>query len=360
MRDRLTSALTRITEFVQTNLYTLLAVILVVVLTAAYIIFYVSALDPGLTNRTRLETQLDDARRKLLDARSVEGEPVESWQTRVADARATLAISTNAFLTSEQSTQAIDVLYQYARASGVTIVELQVPPTPTPLPTPTWTPTRLPTPLPTATSLTKSATTPQSPAQPASTEPAPLTAPPLRANPAQPQAAPYYIRAIRLRAQGTTRQLVDFASRLKEANMKGIVVNSFNIVGSDTAPSAFLNMDISFYVLPSSSDGIATRAPAPLPAPPVYPTPVIPVVTPSATLGVTTVTITPIPIFSQTPTPSLTPTATSKYIVHLVQAGDTLFSLARRYGTTVEAIMALNRLPNSNIRIGQQLLIPVP
>ena len=183
---------------------------------------------------------------------------------------------------------------------------------------------------------------------------------PLQVNPAQPQVAPYYIRAIRLRAQGTTRQLVDFASRLKETNTKGIVVNSFNIVGSEGAPTAFLNMDLSLYVLTSSSDAVATRAPAPLPAPPVYPTPVIPIVTPSATLGVMTVTVTPIPIFSLTPTPSLTPTATSKYIVHIVQPGDTLFSLARRYGTTVEAIMALNQLPNSIIRIGQQLLIPVP
>ena len=360
MRDQLTQTLTRITEFVQTNLYTILAVILVVVLTAAYIVFYVSALDPGLTSRTRLETQLDEARRTLLNARSVQVEPVESWQTRVADARATLATSENAFLTSEQSTQAIDVLYQYARASGVTIVDLQVPPTPTPLPTATWTPTRLPTPLPTPTSLTRSAATQPIPAQPASTQPAPSTGVPLQAITAQPPVAPYYTRAIRLRAQGTTRQLVDFASRLKEANTKGFVVNSFNIVGSEGIPTAFLNMDISLYVLASSSDAVATRAPTPLPAPPVYPTPVIPIVTPSATLGVMTVTVTPIPIFSQTPTPSLTPTATSKYIVHIVQPGDTLFSLARRYGTTVEAIMALNRLPNSNIRIGQQLLIPVP
>jgi LysM repeat protein len=362
MRERLTGTLTRITEFVQTNLYTILAVLLVVVLTAAYIFFYVSTLDPGLTNRTRLETQLDESRRTLLNARSVQADPVESWQTRVADARATLATSQNAFLVSEQSTQTIDVLYQYARASGVTITELQVPPTPTPLPTPTWTPTRLPTPLPTATSLTRSATTPQSPAQPASTQPVPPTTAPPQANPVQSQAAPYYIRAIRLRAQGTARQLVDFTSRLKETNTKGIVVNSFNIVGNDETPNAFLNMDLSLYVLSSSSDAVAPRAPTPLPAPPVYvyPTPVIPVVIPSATLGVMTVTITPIPIFSLTPTPSLTPTATSKYIVHTVQAGDTLFSLARRYGTTVEAIMALNRLSNSNIRVGQQLQIPVP
>jgi LysM repeat protein len=42
-----------------------------------------------------------------------------------------------------------------------------------------------------------------------------------------------------------------------------------------------------------------------------------------------------------------------------VQWGDTLFSLARRYGTTVEAIVALNGLADaSNISVGQVLMIP--
>ena len=42
---------------------------------------------------------------------------------------------------------------------------------------------------------------------------------------------------------------------------------------------------------------------------------------------------------------------------HTVERGDTLFSLARRYGTTVEAIRSLNRLPSSGIQIGQRLRV---
>ncbi|MEW5717720.1 MAG: LysM peptidoglycan-binding domain-containing protein [Chloroflexota bacterium] len=345
--------LKNIQEFIQANLYTLLALIFVVVLTAAYIFFYVSAIDPGLANRTRIETQLDDARRQLVNARSRQEDPPEVWQTRVADARATLANSTNAFLTSEQSTQAIDLLYQYARASGVTIIDLQVPPTPTPLPTPTWTPTRLPTPLPSPTSQTRTAATQPSQAHPTPTQPAPPTATRVQTSPAQSPSAFFYVRPLRLRARGTSRQLVDFASRLKEANMTGVVINSFNILGGEGTPQATLTMDVSLFVLYGASDAPVTRAPT-SPPPPAYPTPVIPTQTPSPTWIF--VTVTPPP----TPTWTLTPSPTPRYIIHVVQPGDTLFSLARRYNTTVEAIRSLNRLPNTNIRVGQQLMIPAP
>jgi tetratricopeptide (TPR) repeat protein len=57
-----------------------------------------------------------------------------------------------------------------------------------------------------------------------------------------------------------------------------------------------------------------------------------------------------------TPTPTLTPTP--PYIIHVVQPGDTLYSIARRYGTTYQAIMAANGLTNYTIYVGQQLRIP--
>lgn len=43
---------------------------------------------------------------------------------------------------------------------------------------------------------------------------------------------------------------------------------------------------------------------------------------------------------------------------HVVGEGDTLYSLARRYGTTVEAIRTANRLEGDAIVIGQALVIP--
>ena len=44
---------------------------------------------------------------------------------------------------------------------------------------------------------------------------------------------------------------------------------------------------------------------------------------------------------------------------HVVQRGDTLYSIARRYGTSVQAIMSTNGLSNRNfIWVGQRLTIP--
>ncbi len=43
---------------------------------------------------------------------------------------------------------------------------------------------------------------------------------------------------------------------------------------------------------------------------------------------------------------------------HTVVKGDTLFSLARRYGTSVSAIKSANGLSSDLIRIGQTLTIP--
>ena len=44
--------------------------------------------------------------------------------------------------------------------------------------------------------------------------------------------------------------------------------------------------------------------------------------------------------------------------VHMVRAGETLYSIARQYGITVADLMAANGLSGSRIRVGQQLRIP--
>lgn len=56
-------------------------------------------------------------------------------------------------------------------------------------------------------------------------------------------------------------------------------------------------------------------------------------------------------------TPTLTPVPAQT--IYVVRPGDTLFSIARRYGITLEALMSANGLTNRNIRTGQQLVIPV-
>jgi len=48
-------------------------------------------------------------------------------------------------------------------------------------------------------------------------------------------------------------------------------------------------------------------------------------------------------------------------ISHTIRAGDTVWALARQYGTTIEAILAANPGADPrNLRIGQRLCIPVP
>ena len=46
--------------------------------------------------------------------------------------------------------------------------------------------------------------------------------------------------------------------------------------------------------------------------------------------------------------------------VHVVQAGENLFRIALRYGTTVEALQAANNLAGTSIYVGQRLVIPAP
>lgn len=53
------------------------------------------------------------------------------------------------------------------------------------------------------------------------------------------------------------------------------------------------------------------------------------------------------------------PTQGGQRIVYTVRPGDTLYRIAQRYNTTVESIMALNNLTSTVILVGQRLVIPL-
>jgi len=74
--------------------------------------------------------------------------------------------------------------------------------------------------------------------------------------------------------------------------------------------------------------------------------------------GVTITPSTPTPTPTGTLTPAATPTAPAAPIAHVVQPGETLCSLARRYHTSVWAIMAYNRLYTTTIFAYTVLYIP--
>jgi LCP family protein required for cell wall assembly len=67
---------------------------------------------------------------------------------------------------------------------------------------------------------------------------------------------------------------------------------------------------------------------------------------------------TALPGLGVTATPVVTSTAAPQ--VHVVQQGDTLFSLAQRYRVSVEAIQQVNGLTGDFINVGQRLIIPTP
>jgi uncharacterized membrane protein len=71
-------------------------------------------------------------------------------------------------------------------------------------------------------------------------------------------------------------------------------------------------------------------------------------------------TLTPAPSPMSAPTQAPSPAAPAQ-IVHVVQPGETLTSIARLYGVTYQAIMEANGMDDPNLlEVGQQLLIPQP
>jgi LysM repeat protein len=62
---------------------------------------------------------------------------------------------------------------------------------------------------------------------------------------------------------------------------------------------------------------------------------------------------------TSTPNPTATPSPTSEPVVHVVQPGDSLAAIARRYGVPLEAVIEANAIQDPNlIRAGQRLVIP--
>lgn len=94
-----------------------------------------------------------------------------------------------------------------------------------------------------------------------------------------------------------------------------------------------------------------TATPTPTPDPAATPTPTP---TPLPTDAAPTRTPTPTPTATPTPTPDLR-------VLHIVQAGDSLWAIAARFGVGLDELIAANRLGDESaiLSIGQVLLIPL-
>jgi len=114
------------------------------------------------------------------------------------------------------------------------------------------------------------------------------------------------------------------------------------------SPTVHALADAAVVSIPLSA---TTPTPPPEPSPGPSPTPTV---TP-------TPTPTPTPTTTPTPTPTPSPTPITTYITYRVVKGDTVWALARRFGSTVTGIIQENHLNSKAlILIGQKLRIPVP
>ncbi|HEX2988159.1 MAG TPA: LysM domain-containing protein [Chloroflexota bacterium] len=82
--------------------------------------------------------------------------------------------------------------------------------------------------------------------------------------------------------------------------------------------------------------------------------------TPAAVSAATAVSSTPSAGSSGTPAAGATATGASGSRVHVVGDGDTLYKIATRYGTTVDAIVAANGFPDRGkvLHVGDRITIP--
>ena len=354
--------------------WALLAIVLIIGLIIGYFFFIRLSIMPRVRAREELVSNLAAARKELKEAETLQGQRPTQVSIQVATAQAMLSDSLCAFLSDAQAASILDRLYQYAAESGIEILDLQAlstPQAPSQLQPTSPPPTPLP-PLPAA--------SPTEGGKKAKAAPTP-TASPLPTPPPQPSPLPleprqvYEVRSFRLQARGDIPKLLDFISRIKEASLKNCSLSHVSITEAEGHYT--LTMDIAFYTSAHvveyrcAISPIAIRrptsSPQPSPVASVRPGLVRPTNWPTNepwppdTRATPTATQAPSPNLSPTPavsSPTVTPSQDTEYTIYTVRRGDTLYSIARRYQTTVEAIKAANGLTGDQIQVGQRLRIP--
>jgi len=121
---------------------------------------------------------------------------------------------------------------------------------------------------------------------------------------------------------------------------------TFKAIGGGTSPVAFISALL--------SDQTGTQIPAAAAGGTIKVVVATPTPTPTGTPPTPTATTTPVTV-----TPSPTPTPVPAGFPYVVRWGDTLWGIALRFGTTVEAIVRANNIADPDyILAGQTLIIP--
>jgi LysM repeat protein len=121
------NSLADLRQYVPTKhlLYSLLAVVAMLIVAVGDFLFLRSSILPQVRARRELASQLASARRELTEARGTQEDAPQRLTRQLATAQARLDEAANAFLSESQAAQALSRLYDYADASGVKIITLQ-------------------------------------------------------------------------------------------------------------------------------------------------------------------------------------------------------------------------------------------
>ncbi len=350
-------------EYFRKNLLTLSAVVMIALLLVGYLLFSGVVLWPQWQAKTDLTTRLDAAESAISQAAQPAAASATPSDATISPAADDIDEAAGLFLTEQQAADFLQNLSSYADASGVSLMDLQ--------------------------------------AQPSAND---------------VQKTLYDVRQFRVSLAGEMVQLMDFVTQLSETAVS--VIQLTNLQMSTGSEGDTLTMDLLLYTSPYA-DGTALAELPPAPTPLPQPTASAPEITPADSLAQQVhdpwsqenwpVVIDLIEqILAIDPTyPEMSEklyAATVNYGYQLVdqgdkagaqlqfekalalnpngsaasiglqsvvgaestvpptqyqvQQGDTLFSIARRFGVSVDALRAANGLTGNEIVTGQELHIP--
>jgi len=187
---------------------TLLALVAVIVLVVANILFIRSSILPQWSERRELTSSLASARKELEKARKAQGTSAEDLQKKLDAQKSALSELANRFLTEAQAAEILNNLYQYASESQVEITSLES----------------------------------------------------RAAPPEEEQKDSYTINRYWLEAKGDLPNLLEFMTRIKEAAFESFVMTDLTITEEEERHT--LSIGITLYSSPLSSGAVVQATPA--------------------------------------------------------------------------------------------------
>ena len=349
-------------NYIRDNVRTMLAVVVIALLLVGYLIFGFTVILPQWQYRADLLRRQDIAE-SALDQRAQTSQQVpDALRSDIEAAQAALDSAAAQFLTESQAALVLDNLYLYAAGSGVEIVDLQAQQTP---------------------------------------ETGPKSV--------------YDVRLFRVQVEGKLPALVDFMGRMRETAVSTVNLTNLSLTAGETMDH--LTFDLSLYTSPYANETALTDlpvVPTPLPVPTAVPTqpptadllaeqlhqpwqdedwataigiiqeilaidPSYPEMTEKLYAAYVNdgfrlqaqgdedgarlqfeqaLVVNPNGVEARLALSALDGTLQAVTTTYVVRGGDTLFSIARQHGVTVDALRAANGLVDNAISPGQELIIP--